>query len=188
LACATQTTLSRDDTEEVIAVLRRRFHKLLEPPKSDICYATTNRQNAVKSLAIECDAILVIGGANSSNSHRLVETATRAGCRKAQLIRQASDLDWDLLEGVKILGLTSGASTPEELFDEVFAILSKHYCLITRELTAVKESVYFKLPPALRTTRNEHPSSKQVVDSAELAASDNAGGGTDYETGASAAK
>lgn len=149
LAFVTQTTLSVDDTAEIVAVLRRRFPSIAGPHKEDICYATTNRQEAVKSIAPKVDAMLVIGAPNSSNSMRLVEVAERAGCPYAALVQRASDIDWTALGTPKTLGLTAGASAPEILVEEVIDAFRQHFN-VTVEMTSVRrESVQFKLPRAL---------------------------------------
>jgi len=149
LAFVTQTTLSVDDTAEIVAVLRRRFPAIAGPHKEDICYATTNRQEAVKSIAPKVDAMLVIGAPNSSNSMRLVEVAERSGCAYAALVQRASDIDWAALGTPKTLGLTAGASAPEILVEEVIDAFRQHFN-VTVEMTSVRrESVQFKLPRAL---------------------------------------
>ncbi|WP_421865135.1 4-hydroxy-3-methylbut-2-enyl diphosphate reductase [Parvibaculum sp.] len=149
IAFVTQTTLSVDDTAEIVAVLRRRFPSIAGPHKEDICYATTNRQEAVKSIAPKVDAMLVIGAPNSSNSMRLVEVAERAGCAYAALVQRASDIDWAALGTPKTLGLTAGASAPEILVEEVIDAFRQHFS-VTVEMTSVRrESVQFKLPRAL---------------------------------------
>lgn len=150
LAYASQTTLSVADTAEIIAILRRRFPDIAAPHKEDICYATTNRQEAVKDLAQATDAVLVIGAPNSSNSQRLVEVATQAGCRSAALIGQADDIDWDKLAGLAHIGLTAGASAPEEIIQEVIAAFRARFDLDLQVLDGVEENVHFKLPKALR--------------------------------------
>lgn len=149
LAFVTQTTLSVDDTAEIVAVLRRRFPSIAGPHKEDICYATTNRQEAVKSIAPRVDAMLVIGAPNSSNSMRLVEVAERSGCAYAALVQRASDIDWAALGTPKTIGLTAGASAPEILVEEVIDAFRQHFN-VTVEMTSVRrESVQFKLPRAL---------------------------------------
>jgi 4-hydroxy-3-methylbut-2-enyl diphosphate reductase len=152
LAYITQTTLSVDDTAEIVAALVARFPAIKGPAKEDICYATTNRQAAVKDIAPRIEALLVIGAPNSSNSQRLVEVGRAAGCGYAQLIRDASDIDWRALEGVRAIGLTAGASAPEVLVESVIAAFGARYD-VTRELveTAV-ERVEFKVPRVLRET------------------------------------
>ncbi|WP_299859215.1 4-hydroxy-3-methylbut-2-enyl diphosphate reductase [uncultured Roseobacter sp.] len=150
LAYVTQTTLSVDDTAEVVAALQARFPAIVGPHKEDICYATTNRQEAVKAMAPKCDAMLVVGAPNSSNSKRLVEVGARAGCQYAQLVQRATDIDWRALEGIRSIGITAGASAPEVLINEVMDAFSEHYD-VTREVveTAV-ENVEFKVPRVLR--------------------------------------
>ena len=148
LAFLTQTTLSVDDTAAVVAVLQRRFPEMQPPRGEDICYATSNRQAAVKAIAAECDAMLVIGAPNSSNSVRLVEVAEREGVR-ARLVQRAADLDWSLLDGVRTLGLTAGASAPEILVREVIAVLATRYDIRQREVETTRETVAFKLPRGL---------------------------------------
>lgn len=150
LAFVTQTTLSVDDTADVVAALQARFPKIVGPHKEDICYATTNRQEAVKAMAPNCDAMLVVGAPNSSNSKRLVEVGSRAGCGYAQLVQRAGDIDWRALEGISSVGITAGASAPEILIEEVIAAFEQRFD-VTRELveTAV-ENVEFKVPRILR--------------------------------------
>jgi 4-hydroxy-3-methylbut-2-enyl diphosphate reductase len=150
LAFITQTTLSVDDTADIVAALRVRFPRIEGPAREDICYATTNRQAAVKAIAPRIDALLVIGAPNSSNSRRLVEVGLAAGCGHAQLVQRATDIDWRALEGARAVGLTAGASAPELLVDEVVAAFAARYAL-TREIveTAV-ERVEFKVPRILR--------------------------------------
>ena len=149
LAFITQTTLSVDDTEEIVAVLRKRFPLIAGPHREDICYATTNRQDAVKRIAARAELVLVIGAPNSSNSLRLVEVALKAGARNALLIQRACDIDWDLFEDVKVLGLSAGASAPEVLIDEVIAALRERFELIVEETTVTREDVAFNVPRAL---------------------------------------
>ena len=150
LAYVTQTTLSVDDTADIVAALQARFPASVGPHKEDICYATTNRQEAVKAMAPKCAAMLVVGAPNSSNSKRLVEVGARAGCQYAQLVQRASDIDWRALQGIRSIGITAGASAPEVLINEVMDAFSEHYD-VTRELveTAV-ENVEFKVPRVLR--------------------------------------
>ncbi|MET4664120.1 4-hydroxy-3-methylbut-2-enyl diphosphate reductase [Sphingomonas sp. PvP056] len=148
LAFLTQTTLSMDDTAEVVAVLMRRFPAIQGPPGEDICYATSNRQAAVKAIAQTCDAMLVIGAPNSSNSVRLVEVAEREGT-PARLIQRAAELDWAFLEGVRTLGLTAGASAPELLVRELVDRLAERYDVTEREVETKRETVSFKLPRGL---------------------------------------
>ncbi len=150
LAFVTQTTLSVDDTAAIVAALQARFPAIVGPHKEDICYATTNRQAAVKAIAPRIDALLVIGAPNSSNSRRLVEVGQAAGCGYAQLVQRAADIDWRALDGARHVGVTAGASAPEELVEEVIAAFADRYD-VTRELveTAV-ERVEFKVPRVLR--------------------------------------
>ncbi len=150
LAFVTQTTLSVDDTADIVAALQARFPAIIGPHKEDICYATTNRQEAVKAMAPLCDAMLVVGAPNSSNSRRLVEVGTRAGCGYSQLVQRAADIDWRALNGIATLGITAGASAPEVLIEEVIAAFEARFD-VRRELveTAV-ENVEFKVPRVLR--------------------------------------
>jgi 4-hydroxy-3-methylbut-2-enyl diphosphate reductase len=152
LAFVTQTTLSVDDTADVITVLQKRFPAIEGPYKEDICYATTNRQGAVKMIAKKCDAMVVLGAPNSSNSNRLVEVALAYGARKAMLLQNAGDLDIAFLSGVKILGLTAGASAPEELVQEVITAIGKYYAVTVEEIRLADENVIFKLPRVLTQT------------------------------------
>ena len=149
LAYATQTTLSLDDTSAIIAALKARFPELPDPHKEDICYATTNRQEAVKRLAEAADLVLVVGSPNSSNSARLVEVALKAGARDARLIDDASHIDWTWLEGVRHLGLTAGASAPETLVQGVIDALAVRFDVSVEEDGGARETVTFKLPRAL---------------------------------------
>ncbi|GAD58220.1 4-hydroxy-3-methylbut-2-enyl diphosphate reductase [Brevundimonas sp. BAL450] len=149
LAYVTQTTLSLDDTAEIVRTLKERFSGLPDPHKEDICYATTNRQEAVKRLAEGSDLVLVVGSANSSNSVRLVEVALRAGARDARLVDDASRIDWAWLEGVETVGVTAGASAPEELIQGLISALSANFDVTLREDDGARETVTFKLPRAL---------------------------------------
>jgi len=148
LAFLTQTTLSVDDTAQIVAVLQRRFPDIAAPKGEDICYATSNRQEAVKAIAGRAQAILVIGAPNSSNSLRLVEVAERNGSR-AMLIQRAAEIPMDWLEGVEILGLTAGASAPEILVREVVDMLGKHFAITEEQVTTTVENIAFKLPRGL---------------------------------------
>jgi 4-hydroxy-3-methylbut-2-en-1-yl diphosphate reductase len=150
LAYITQTTLSVDDTAEVIAVLKRRFPSIRGPVKEDICYATTNRQDAVKSIANQIDLLLVVGAPNSSNSKRLVEVGIKNGCPRGELVQRASDLDWSALQGLKTIGLTAGASAPEVLVNEIIDAFRSHYDVKVEKVTLREENVSFKLPKELR--------------------------------------
>jgi 4-hydroxy-3-methylbut-2-en-1-yl diphosphate reductase len=150
LAFITQTTLSVDDTAEVVAALRARFPAIVGPHKEDICYATTNRQEAVKAMAPRIDALLVIGAPNSSNSKRLVEVGRRAGCGYAQLVQRAADIDWRALDGARSVGVTAGASAPEVLVEEVVAAFRERYAVTVGTVETARERVEFKVPRILR--------------------------------------
>ncbi len=149
LAFVTQTTLSVDETEAVVAVLRQRFPTIAAPPRDDICYATTNRQQAVKEVAPRCDAMVVLGAPNSSNSVRLVEVAKRAGCGKAFLVQRASEIDWAQLGTPCTVGITAGASAPERLVQEVIEAFSARYSVTVDDIVLKTEDVRFKLPRLL---------------------------------------
>ena len=149
LAYATQTTLSVDDTAEVLATLKRRFPELPDPHKEDICYATTNRQEAVKRLGQGCDLVLVVGSKNSSNSVRLVEVAMRAGAKDARLVDDAGQVDWSWLDGVSTLGITAGASAPERLIEELVDAVRSRFDAEVIEDAGERETVTFKLPRVL---------------------------------------
>ncbi len=149
LAFITQTTLSVDDTAEIIETLRRRFPLIDGPKREDICYATTNRQAAVKAVARDCDLVVVIGSPNSSNSQRLREVAERAGAAKAILLPRANMWDWSVMEGVQRMGLTAGASAPESLVQELLRLLGERYDLQIEERQVTQEDVVFKLPAPL---------------------------------------
>ena len=150
LAFITQTTLSVDDTADIVDALRARFPAIVGPRKEDICYATTNRQAAVKAIAPKVDALLVIGAPNSSNSQRLVEVGRAAGCGYAQLVQRAADIDWRALEGIRAVGLTAGASAPEELVEEVIDAFAARYDLTREIVETATEDVEFKVPRVLR--------------------------------------
>ena len=150
LAYMTQTTLSVDDTQEIIEILRDRFPAIVGPHKEDICYATTNRQAAVKAIAARCDRMIVVGAPNSSNSKRLVEVALRQGCPDAMLLQRADDIDWTHFEGVESVGISAGASAPEILVDEIIQAFSKRFDVTVEEVATATEDVHFKLPRALR--------------------------------------
>ena len=150
LAFITQTTLSVDDTSGIIAALKARFPAIIGPHKEDICYATTNRQAAVKAMAPDIDALLVIGAPNSSNSRRLVEVGQKAGCNYAQLVQRASDIDWRALEGVTSVGITAGASAPEILVNEVLDAFRAHYDVTEKQVETAIENIEFKVPRILR--------------------------------------
>src|SRR6185437_7678413 len=149
LAYATQTTLSIDDTIGIVAVLRRRFPAIHGPKKEDICYATTNRQEAVKAIAGRCDALVVIGAPNSSNSLRLVEVAANCGCTKSRLVQRAAEMDWEWLGDSKRLGITAGASAPEHLVEELVGLCRRRYDITIEEVRTTEEHVVFKLPREL---------------------------------------
>jgi 4-hydroxy-3-methylbut-2-en-1-yl diphosphate reductase len=150
LAFITQTTLSVDDTAAVVMALRARFPGIIGPHKEDICYATTNRQEAVKAVAPKIDALLVIGAPNSSNSMRLVEVGRVAGCPYAQLVQRAGDIDWRALSGIRSLGLTAGASAPEELVNEVIEAFRARFDVTVELVETAVENVEFKVPRVLR--------------------------------------
>ncbi|WP_113910652.1 4-hydroxy-3-methylbut-2-enyl diphosphate reductase [Roseovarius dicentrarchi] len=150
LAYVTQTTLSVDDTIGIVAALKARFPAIIGPHKEDICYATTNRQAAVKAMAPDCDAMLVVGAPNSSNSRRLVEVGARAGCEYAQLVQRADDIDWRSLTGVRSIGVTAGASAPEVLVNEVIAAIQDRYDVTINHVETAVENVEFKVPRVLR--------------------------------------
>ena len=149
LAFVTQTTLSVDDTAEIIEILQRRFPMIEAPRKEDICYATTNRQAAVKKLADECEAMIVLGAPNSSNSNRLAEVALTIGCPKSTLIQRAAELEDGWLDGVSTLGITAGASAPEVLVQELIDTLAVQFDLTVEERNIIDENVTFSLPRAL---------------------------------------
>jgi len=149
LAYATQTTLSVDDTANIVAVLKRRFPAIQGPKMEDICYATTNRQAAVKAIAARCEALVVIGAPNSSNSMRLVEVAATYGCPRARLVQRAADMDWAWLGDAARLGVTAGASAPEVLVDELIAAARARFDVTVEEVPTTEENVVFKLPRAL---------------------------------------
>ncbi|MFK7874378.1 MAG: 4-hydroxy-3-methylbut-2-enyl diphosphate reductase [Paracoccaceae bacterium] len=150
LAYITQTTLSVDDTADVVAALQSRFPSIVGPHKEDICYATTNRQEAVKAMAAKTQAMLVIGAPNSSNSKRLVEVGARAGCSYSQLVQRATDIDWRALEGIESIGITAGASAPEVLIDEVINAFKDRYDTTVEMVETAVENVEFKVPRVLR--------------------------------------
>lgn len=153
LAYVTQTTLSIDDTAEIVAVLKERFPGIGGPVKEDICYATTNRQNAVKALAPRVDGLIVVGGPKSSNSQRLVEVAARAGCRFSFLVERAVDIPWKALESASTIGITAGASAPEVIVEEVIEALRQRYDLSIDVVTTLEERVIFNVPREVRVAR-----------------------------------
>ncbi|NDW54683.1 4-hydroxy-3-methylbut-2-enyl diphosphate reductase [Aliiroseovarius sp. PrR006] len=150
LAYITQTTLSVDDTAGIVAALRDRFPAIVGPHKEDICYATTNRQHAVKAIAPQSDALLVIGAPNSSNSRRLVEVARANGCDYSMLVQRASEIDWRALEGIRTVGLTAGASAPQVLVDEVIDAFRDRYDMTVELVETAQENIEFKVPRVLR--------------------------------------
>ena len=152
LAYVTQTTLSIDDTAEVVEALKVRFPAIVGPHKEDICYATSNRQAAVKEIAPDVDALLVIGAPNSSNSQRLVEVAKKAGCKNSQLVQRATEINWDKLMDIKSIGITAGASAPEILINEVIEALKERFEVKTNFVETATENVNFKVPRILRET------------------------------------
>jgi 4-hydroxy-3-methylbut-2-enyl diphosphate reductase len=150
LAYTTQTTLSVDDTRAIVEALKARFPLMVGPRKDDICYATTNRQEAVKKIAPNCEAMIVVGSPNSSNSLRLVEVAKRAGCPFAVLLQSAADIDWSKFKGVSRLGLTAGASAPEILVDEIIDAFSARFAAKVEAVVTAAEDIAFKLPRELK--------------------------------------
>jgi len=153
IAFVTQTTLSVDDTAEIVATLRARFPAIAAPHKEDICYATTNRQEAVKRVAPQVDALVVVGAPNSSNSRRLQEVAERAGCSYSVLVQRAAEIDWSRFGGIKTLGVTAGASAPEVLVEEILDAFAARYTLNVETVSGADESgMFFPLPRQLRDT------------------------------------
>ena len=150
LAYTTQTTLSVDDTAAIVAVLKARFPDIVGPRKEDICYATTNRQAAVKAIAPRCDAVIVVGAPNSSNSLRLVEVAERSGCPKALLVQQAADISWPMFAGVATLGITAGASAPEQLVTEIVEAFRERFEVSVESVVTTEERIAFNVPRELR--------------------------------------
>lgn len=150
LAVLTQTTLSVDDTKEILGVLRARFPNMAVPSKDDICYATTNRQDAVKRIAPDCDCMIVVGSPNSSNSLRLVEVAERMGCPYAVLVERANEIDWTAFDGIRRLGLTAGASAPQVLVDDIIDAFKERFDVEIEFVTTAEENIAFKLPRELR--------------------------------------
>ncbi|APG45775.1 4-hydroxy-3-methylbut-2-enyl diphosphate reductase [Phaeobacter porticola] len=152
LAYVTQTTLSVDDTKDIVAALQARFPNIVGPHKEDICYATTNRQEAVKEVAPKADALLVVGAPNSSNSRRLVEVGAKAGCQYAQLVQRAENIDWRALDGIKTVAITAGASAPELLVNEVIDAFRVRFDVTVEIVETAIEKVEFKVPRVLRET------------------------------------
>jgi 4-hydroxy-3-methylbut-2-enyl diphosphate reductase len=150
LAFVTQTTLSVDDTSEIINALRQRFPAIVGPHKEDICYATTNRQEAIKKVALLADAVIVVGSPNSSNSQRLREVAERAGAKKAVLLLRTTEIDWSMFEGIRTLAITAGASAPEILVEQMIDAFAERWSVTVETITTADESVFFPLPRNLR--------------------------------------
>ena len=150
LAYITQTTLSVDDTAAIVAILKSRFPDIVGPRKEDICYATTNRQEAVKAIAARCDRLIVVGAPNSSNSLRLVEVAERAGCPKALLVQQVADIPWDQFEGITTLGITAGASAPELLVTQIVDAFRDRFDVSVESVVTRQERIAFNVPRELR--------------------------------------
>ena len=157
LAYVTQTTLSVDDTREIVALLRQRFPRIAAPALEDICYATTNRQEAIKRAAGQVEAVIVVGSANSSNSQRLREVAEREGCAIADLLPDASAIDWTRFGAIRSLAITAGASAPEVLVDEIIDAFAARYEIAVETLTTADESVFFPLPKVLREAEPAAP-------------------------------
>ncbi len=155
LAYVTQTTLSVDDTKGIVAALEARFPAIVGPHKEDICYATTNRQEAVKAVAPKSDALLVVGAPNSSNSRRLVEVGAKAGCKYAQLVQRAENIDWRALEGISSVAITAGASAPELLVNEVIDAFRARYDVTVEVVETAVERVEFKVPRVLRQPNSQ---------------------------------
>ena len=153
LAFLTQTTLSVDDTKGIIAVLKERFPNIAGPSQEDICYATTNRQEAVKAIAQHCEAVIVMGAPNSSNSRRLVEVAQKAGCARAFLIERASDIPFEAMQGIRTLGITAGASAPDVLVNEAIAAIEARFNVAIETVETAQEDIAFNLPRELRGAR-----------------------------------
>jgi 4-hydroxy-3-methylbut-2-enyl diphosphate reductase len=150
LAWATQTTLSVDDTREIVQALEARFPGIVGPHREDICYATTNRQEAVKIIAPQVDALLVVGSPNSSNSQRLTEVAERAGCKLVRLVLRASEIEWSLFDGISSLAITAGASAPEVLVEEIIEAFAKRRAIHVETVMTALEDMHFPLPRELR--------------------------------------
>lgn len=155
LAYVTQTTLSVDDTAEMVSILKERFPTIVGPHKEDICYATTNRQEAVKNVAPEVEAMIVVGAPNSSNSQRLREVAERSGCKATALVQRADDIDWSVFGNISSLGITAGASAPEVLVEEIIDAFAKRYSVDVDTYAGPQEDVFFPLPRELRDTAAE---------------------------------
>lgn len=156
LAHCSQTTLSVDDTAMIVDALKHKFPEIVGPKKEDICYATTNRQMAVKDIAGRADAVFVIGSPNSSNSNRLVEVAKSYGCQNAHLVQDSSDIPWDAMKDIKTLGLTAGASAPDVLIQNVITALRERFSVEVEEIVLAKENVVFNIPRLLREAEEAH--------------------------------
>jgi 4-hydroxy-3-methylbut-2-enyl diphosphate reductase len=167
LAYVTQTTLSIDDTRHMVDALTRRFPQIIGPYKEDICYATTNRQEAVKRIAPIVDAMIVVGSSNSSNSQRLREVAERSGCKLARLVLRADDVEWDLFENVKSVGITAGASAPEVLVEEIMDAFAARFELDVEIVSTADESVFFPLPRELRPSNGASRRGRQAEESSD---------------------
>ena len=150
LAYVTQTTLSIDDTAAIVSALNERFPAIVGPHKEDICYATTNRQLAVKQIAPQVDALIVVGAPNSSNSKRLVEVASKAGCNYSQLVQRANEIDWRSLKNIRSVGVTAGASAPEVLVNEVVEEFQQRFSVTIQKVETAQENISFKVPKILR--------------------------------------
>lgn len=155
LAYATQTTLSVDDTAAIVAILQRRFPQMAGPHKQDICYATTNRQEAVRAIAARADRVIVVGSPNSSNSKRLVEVAERGGCPEAMLVQRAADIPWAAFEGITTLGVSAGASAPEILVQEIVEAFGERFDVTVEEIETATENIAFNIPRQLRDVAAE---------------------------------
>ena len=155
LSWVSQTTLSVDDTRAIVEALTTRFPEIVSPHKDDICYATTNRQEAVKAVAPSVDAMIVVGAPNSSNSQRLREVAERAGCKVAVLLQRAAEIDWTAFEGVRTLGITAGASAPETLVEEIISVFAERYDVHVETVRTAEETISFNLPRELRSVAAE---------------------------------
>ena len=149
IAYVTQTTLSLDETSEIIETLKIRYPKIIGPSKKDICYATTNRQEAIKLIAKKCDSLIILGSSNSSNAKRLVEVGIKEGCRNSFLINNKDNIPWERLKNMKTLGLSSGASSPEILVEEVIDDMTKRYDVNLEEIAVANETITFNLPRTL---------------------------------------
>jgi 4-hydroxy-3-methylbut-2-enyl diphosphate reductase len=155
LAYATQTTLSIDDTADIVEMLQKRFPDIAGPHKQDICYATTNRQEAVRAIAGRADAMIIVGAPNSSNSKRLVEVGERGGCKTAMLVQRAADIPWAAFEGISTLGISAGASAPEVLVEEIIEAFRDRFDVTVEEVEIAREAIAFNVPRQLRDAAAE---------------------------------